>query len=679
MKLSRLTIISALLLLTIFIFSSCNLNTGKKEGSPVTLVSEGKAMYKILVDEALLPLNQDSEVIKGTERDMLIYDDLGEQREAIKNLVAYVKQVSGAELEVEPAKSNKTGCFIGLPSSFPWLEQDFGELGKEGFSIDRVGESIYIVANNPIGIRHAVTTILMDQGCRWFFPGDIWEEIPSNPSITLYPAKHVPSFDLGRLIWYGYGTYDKPAADKRMWDYFNRMGTTAFVNIGHTNYGIDFEKDFEQHPEWFALVDGKRKASKVCYSHPEVIERMATYAMDLAESGVRSISLSPADGLGFCECDDCLATARGGEIIKDHGSFFAVRPDGLLICTISETLFNAVNQVALRVAEKYPDILIGCYGYSAYSHPPSFKLHENVFIQTTTHYRRTPLGLGEQLELWGDRCGQVGIRGYWSVYQWDWDNPVIERDLLPHVMQENLKFYTDNNATTFVTEASNNWGPRGLSYYIGSRALWDVDVNINGLLKDFYLTAFGPAAEPMQRYYSRWYGRGAIALPGSSNDDEQGAGHEVFDEFGAYDPRSSLASINTLKEAYKDLDEASKLAAEIPKYQHRVDLLRMYAYYLRLRHEVWSAGVLGDSKATVEAIKREVEYGARLTNTNMIHTKPLLGKAFTRLFKEYEPLLKDFPESLQSESGWRVPVQVPPTHGELDVLWLEGKQYLGIE
>lgn len=668
----------SILIFFVFISIACASNTKDKDFSPITLVSNGKPMYTICVDSNLLPLDKESVIIEGSERDMLVYDSLGEQREAIKNLLFYVKKISGAEIEVKTAENNTKGCYIGLSSSFPWLAQNFNDLGNEGFSIDRVGESIYIVANNPVGIRHAVNTILMEQGCRWFFPGNVWEEVPTNPTIKFNPVKQVPSFDMGRIIWYGYGTYEQPAADKKKWDYFNRMGTTAFVNIGHTNYGIDFEKDFELHPEWFALVDGKRKASKVCYSNPEVIEQMKQYAMGLAEGGASSISLSPADGIGFCECDLCFATAQGGEVKEDKGTFFAVRPDGVLVCTVSETLFNAVNQVASYIYEKYPDVLIGCYGYSSYSHPPSFKLQDNVFIQTTTHYRRTPLALGEQLELWGKRSKQVGIRGYWSVYQWDWDNPIIEDNMLLGIIQENLKFYTENNATAFVTEASNNWGPRGLIYYLGSQLLWNVDANVNDILKDFFVKAFGPAAEPMERYYYRWYGQDVLS-ESTSNVNDSSALHISFDEYGAYDPRNSLASKTILTEAYKDLDEASKLAGNEQKYRDRIDQLRMYIYYLRLRHEVWDLGNSGNDRAIIDAIKREVEFGARLTNTNMIHTKPLLGKAFMRLFKEYEPLLKVVPESQQSESGWRKPVETPPTHAELEELWAEGKQYFGLD
>lgn len=105
----------------------------------------------------------------------------------------------------------------------------------------------------------------------------------------------------------------------------------------------------------------------------------------------------------------------------------------------------------------------------------------------------------------------------------------------------------------------------------------------------------------------------------------------------------------------------------------------MYIYYLRLRDEVWDTASTNNVEAKIEAIKKETIFGAKLTNTNMIHTKPLLGNTFMRLFKYYEPILKDILESQQRESGWRSPIETPPDYVELEQLWEESKKYFGIE
>jgi hypothetical protein len=590
-------------------------------------------------------------------------------------LIQYVKQMSGAELKVEGAKKGAMGCYVGVASAFPWLKKNLNELGDEGFQIGREGKNILMLANKPLGVRHAVNSLLMEQGCRWFFPGKVWEEVPQKKTIEVTSSKQIPTYNLGRTVWYGYSSYAQPLRDQAEWNYHNRMGSAAPVSIGHTGYGIDPVKDFAAHPEWFALVKGHRKASKVCYSNPEVIQQMIKYALNQAANGATSVSLTPADGLGYCECDKCFGTAKGGEVKELKGSFFATRPDGVLVCTVSETLFNAVNQVAKAVGEKYPNVMLGCYGYSAYSHPPSFKLEPNVFVQTTTEYRRTPLSLEDQIDMWGKRASHVGIRGYWSVYQWDWDNPRVGK-FIPEQVQKDLQFYNKHNAAAYNTEACDNWAPRGLTYYVGSQLLWNVNSDVKSVIKDFYEKAFGPAAAVMQRYYTRWYGPSVSVLNSSSANGNNGDIKIGLDEFADYNPKTSMASKPALTAAFKDLDEAAKLVSNQPKYLQRIDQLRMYAYYLLLRNKVIEAAATKDSVAIVQAIKNETMFGARLTNTNMIHTKPLLGKGFMRLFKDYEPLLKNVPESQESEKGWRKPGEVP-THAELEQLWGEGKRYLG--
>jgi hypothetical protein len=85
-----------------------------------------------------------------------------------------------------------------------------------------------------------------------------------------------------------------------------------------------------------------------------------------------------------------------------------------------------VNRVAEAISKKYPDVRLGCYAYSAYSHPPSFRLHPNVYIQITTHYRRTSLTLQQQLDEFRRVSGSLGVREYYSVYQWDTDREYLK-------------------------------------------------------------------------------------------------------------------------------------------------------------------------------------------------------------------------------------------------------------
>ena len=613
----------------------------------------------------------------------------GSTTEPVRELQTYLNRITGAQFQVAPGRPGKAGLFVGLATDFPWLNLGNVEaLGYEGFILKSDGKSIYLVGQEPLGVQRAVTTFLHEIGCRWFFPGSVWEVMPSKKTIAgSWDVRQKPSFPSQRRIWYGYGTNAKNEKEKEEWDRHNRMGGLFEIRIGHTWHGLDPKKDFDQHPEWFALSNGKRQPSKPCYSHPAVIQRAIDYALRQAANGNRVISMSPPDGLGYCECERCRAIFQGATPSEDHGTLFAKRPDGLVVNITSESFFHVVNEVAKAVGEKYPDVLVGTYAYSAYSHPPSFDLRPNVFIQTSTSFRRTSLSREEQIAAFGKRTRHLGIRDYYSVYQWDWDYPSVAKGslFLPQLVSD-LRFFRENGVTAINAEASNNWGPRGLGYYVAARLMWDVNTDVKELVRDFYEKAFGPAAQAMERYYVRWYGtlanvsdrQGSIAkISSPSNKSEK-----TQDELDHTEP-AVAASFNrdSIKASFQDLDEAARLVKDLAGYRERVDSLRMYMHYLILRLQLEETAKGGDREEVVEAIKAETIFGARLMNTNMIHSRPLLGKAFHRRFRDYMKYLQELPEGQETKGlnkGFRSVRDDVPTHRELDELWAADRKVLGL-
>jgi hypothetical protein len=613
----------------------------------------------------------------------------GSVRAPVDALQQYLEAMTGAKFTVEAARAEKAGICVGLPADFPWLRLGgLDALGPEGFIIQSDGKNVLLIARAPPGVQHAVSTFLYSLGCRWFFPGKTWEVMPRRQEVAgSWDTRQTPSFALQRKLWYGFGASPVCARDLADWETHNRMGGPIPITIGHSWHGLDPKADFAKHPEWFALVGGKRQPSHPCYSHPEVAKRAMAHALRQAVEGAGMITMTPADGLGYCECERCLAVCQGGKPYKDFGATFAKRPDGVLVNVTSETLFAFINQVAAAVAEKHPQTLIGCYAYSAYSHPPSFKLHPNVFVQTTTAFRRTPLSLAEQLRAFHRSGVQSGIRAYFSVYQWDWDYPAVAKgDLALPQLVENLRFYHKQNVQSINAEAGCNWGPRGLGYYLAGRLLWSVGEDPNALIADFYDKAFGPAALPMERYYVRWLGAyAAVRTKAPAGKAPPKGAEEAPDELGH--GQSEAYNVETLKAAYGDLDEAARLVKDQPEHRARVDLLRLYAHYLYLRTRVEAAAAAKDKAKMRDAVAGETVFGARLMDTGMIHSRPLIGKEFYRRFLPYKDYLEGTPEWPASQrdavtkaagQGYRQLRNDVPQREELERLWAEDKTVLGI-
>jgi len=382
-----------------------------------------------------------------------------------------------------------------------------------------------------------------------------------------------------------------------------------------------------------------------------------------------------------------MAVCQGGKPYQEHGTTFARRPDGVLINVTSETLFQFVNQVATAVAAKFPKTLVGCYAYSAYSHPPSFKLHPNIFLQTTTAFRRTPLTLNEQLEAFHEIGVQSGIRGYFSVYPWDWDYPAITKgDLsLPRLVSD-LRFYQKSNVQSINGESSCNWGPRGLGYYLAARLMWNVHEDPKALIADFYDKAFGPAAVPMERYYVRWWGPYATIRTKPTAVRAANA-KTVTDELAADQGTPEEFNRETLTATYRDLDEAAALVKDRPEYLARVDQVRLYAHYLYLRIRLEEAARAKDKPRVIAAVKDETVFGAQLRDTGLIHSRPLVDKEFYRRFLAYKDFLAGTPEWPESKAdavrkasgqGYRQQRSDIPDRAELERLWAEDKAVLGI-
>jgi len=580
----------------------------------------------------------------------------------------HIRLMSGVQMRRIEARHARRGVFVGLVKDFPHADiDDAASLGDEGFVIRTDARGVYLLAHKPLGVQHAVVTLLQRLGCRWFFPGPVWRVMPKHETIAgAWNERQVPDFKMQRRIWAGYGLYKPNRDDWEVWERFNRMGGPVDISIHHSWYGLNPDRDFQQHPEWFALVDGKRQPTKPCYSHPEVTHRAIEYALKRAAEGAKMIPMSAPDGLGYCECRKCLSVLKGGEPFEQHFATYGRRPDGKLVNVTSETLFAMVNRVAEAVSDEYPDVRLGCYAYSAYSHPPSFRLHPNVYVQITTHYRRTSLTLQQQLDAFSLATDSLGVREYYSVYQWDWDRPDPQQ-VRPDRLRQTLRFFERNAVEAINAEASNNWGPRGLGYYIAANLMWDVDADVPGLIRDFYEKAFGPAAEPMQQYYARWYGPVTRVL------GEEAA--TPTDDVADYEPPK--LDRDTLCACFANLDEAVRLTADRPDCRATVDHLRMYLHYLVLRRRLEDAAGTNDLEAVLEAIREETMFGGRLNRTNMIHTRPLIGKAFARRFHKYADALARLPADNPEAKQWRG-LDDPPRPDVLQRLWNADKAYLDL-
>jgi hypothetical protein len=227
------------------------------------------------------------------------------------------------------------------------------------------------------------------------------------------------------------------------------------------------------------------------------------------------------------------------------------------------------------------------YAYNDHCEPPSFALEPNVYVQSTAGFIRGRFTFEELMELWPRHCRNLGFYEYFSVWLWDFDTPPGGRGADVKLIQERIRRYAALGATSLDCESGNNWGVHGRGYYLASKLMWDPDADADAVLKDFYQQAFGPAAAVMKRYYER------------------------------LDPGNKpLVSRHLLALALRDLDQATRLAQGRGDVLARLDHLKQYQHYVRLR---WEYDRASDPDRKAELALRALTHVYRTRYSYMNH------------------------------------------------------------
>jgi len=277
-------------------------------------------------------------------------------------------------------------------------------------------------------------------------------------------------------------------------------GKTGLNLINHSFYHyLPSQKYGEEHPEYFALVDGERKLQmggggpELCLTNPDVLRIVINTILDALKKhpGMENVSVSQNDNDKYCRCPRCAA------IDEREGT-----PMGSLLAF--------VNAVADEVAKEYPDVMIGTLSYWYSRKPPkTIKPRPNVQIQLCSieccvlHPINDPkceknAQFCQDLANWGNMCDHISIWNY---------NTNFRNYLLPcpnlWVIEPNIRYFVANNAIgIFMQAAGNALGAElsDLRNYVMANLLWDPTKSGRKLIDEFLNLHYGRSAEPI-----RWF------------------------------------------------------------------------------------------------------------------------------------------------------------------------------
>ncbi|NLF38061.1 DUF4838 domain-containing protein [bacterium] len=402
----------------------------------------------------------------------------GNLQQALFEMTGVRLPVRAASLRVKDRPALIVGCDAQAAQPGLW--------DKDSYAVAARGRDLVLSGSSPRAVHYAVFAFLEAAGARFYGPDAA--QYPRCARVAL-PARPVSSTSA-----FGYRHVFYPTAQEPEWairwklNVHNGRDARWGANAAAHSFGHSFsslvpvQKHFARHPEYFSLVDGRRRdhQQQLCCSNPAVADAAAeTMAQWIAANPDRRIfAVGMNDWHGWCECPDCA------RIDRREGS-----PTGQLI-----TLVN-------RVADKFPDRIIATLAYSWAIEPPrSLHARDNVLVVLCHNhgcYVRPLAGCREnsafirRLDGWKRKSRHILIWDYFVNYHsYLMPTPNLER------IQQDIKLYRDAGVEGMFCQGSACRGGQfeGLRQFLLSQCLWNPDTDVWSAADAWLRGMYGGAA-----------------------------------------------------------------------------------------------------------------------------------------------------------------------------------------
>lgn len=475
-------VISALLAL-LFVFSGC---VCVFAGDETALISGGSAAAVIVI-----PASADSSVSFASE--------------VLREKLALI---TGAELPVVKDSEPCAGNEIVLGST---NRREFSPEGKANGYYEIVSDSgsVYIFGTGRSGVLDGVYRFLREFCGYEVYEAGITEynsadslSVPDGVNIT-----YTPFFESRKL-----DTESSYNAEYARAHSINGSSVRSFEKGVYVPYLGSFchtlstlycsrDKYFADHPEYFALRDGKRVPDQLCLTNEDVVRIVTEEVLDLLrrehdpEADLQIVSLTQDDNTNYCTCEKCAA------LDAENGSQ-------------AGTMLTFANRVAAAVKEAgYDNVAIDTFAYQ-YTRPVPSKVRpaDNVIVRLCSieccygHTIDDPVcaenaAFLEDLKGWSEICDRL--------YIWDYVNNYSET-FCPfanfQVLQRNMQIFYENGAKGIYEEGNYymhlcNGEFYELRSFLLAKLMGDPYRTDFYELMDAYLTAvYGPGGKYLREY-----------------------------------------------------------------------------------------------------------------------------------------------------------------------------------
>ena len=452
-----------ILLVSFSIFVSC------REMAPSAVTLSTNDDYAIVFPEAATPIDST----------------------AAAELSFFLQQIFGHEYEIitDLNYHGNHAISIGRNVLSETFYQQYGsEIKDDGFLLHTEGENLYLIGNEGKSVLYAAYHLLEKYlGCSYTCQDHVhFDKLSNEVKLDLHDLQN-PSFRYRETL------HLIPNLDQRYADWHKLQNRDDFWQdwglFVHTFQRlIPVDTYFEEHPEWFSLLNGRRvRDGQLCLSNPEVLEELCkNLEMQMQAEPEKHIwSVSQNDNEMSCTCPDCLRldSLYGG---------------------LSGTLLHFVNQVAAR----FPDKVISTLAYQQTRRPPKgIKPADNVNIMFCSIECQRQLPIADNpadASFLRDMEGWTALTD--NIFLWDY---VVQfrnfMDPFPnlHVIGPNLQLFHEHGIPMIFEQGSNMNVTENYEWrtFLIAHLLWDVNIDTDSLRDRFMDAHYGVNRAPYIKQY----------------------------------------------------------------------------------------------------------------------------------------------------------------------------------
>lgn len=575
-------------------------------------------------------------------------------RRAAEILQTSVEEMSAVQLQIretdKPASNRAVVIGFARDKLPKELSASAASLKKDGFLAATSGKSLYVISGGHKGAIYGIVHILEKYfGCRKYSP--TVAVFPKQETLALGPVNDLENPVNDFRVINGEFSRDPDYQDWQRLDTTDEVfGRGYYVHT--SNRLVPWETYFDQHPEYYAWMNGKRIKDQLCLSNPEVLKIAITKLKEemAAQPDKKIWSVSQNDNFSYCQCPECK------KIIDEEGS-----PAGPII--------RFVNAVAAQ----FPDKIISTLAYQYSRQAPRItKPASNVQVMLCT------IELNRSLPIAEDPASRSFLRDIvdWgkispNIYLWDY-TVNFSHHVSPfpnlHVLQPNIRFFVSNGARQQFQQTNTSPGHEfsELKSYLLSRLLWNPDIDADAVITEFLSGYYGPAGPYIHKYIDRM--EEALARSGARLD--------IYESPVAHD-ETYLSTENVA--AYNQLfDQAEAAVAGDAALTERVKTARLPLQYAMLeigKNDMFGPrGFYEEHGAQFEPrpeMKRLLEDFHTTCVRNGVHT---LNESGLTPENYYSAALRFIDVQVEGNLAFRGPVLADPppspkyAHGNLAVL-----------